>query len=371
MSDAFRIEPPETNPKPKRYRTVRPVRVALFSALLLASAAALVLLPERGIVDLDQIKRTITYRNSVPQTVEIGCGKPVFGEDFFAVSDGTQACLRSASGASLCQAEVTAQHPTLLTAADTAILYDIGGNGLYALSTESELAMIRAAGKLLDADLSPQCLAYLQETDSGTELVCSDRSLRVEAHLAQCAVNSDGSVLAAAAYEGKNGEFSSKILIWRDSDVPVTVPLDNQIVRELRFMDDDTLCAIGERCTRLVSADGEILAAYDYGDDTLACFTIWDRGVTLALRSSGGDTMVSLDPKGRLLGTQSTPAVTALHGCGKYLAYATADGLTICYRDLSLYRQNLEIKHISAICCHADGTVLAVHDGTAQLYFYD
>ena len=82
----------------------------------------------------------------------------------------------------------------------------------------------------------------------------------------RCAVSSDAKQLCAVALDGSDARFQSKAVLFEtDLEEPVCeVLLGDQLILDLSFVDDDTLCAIGEQSVLFFSVSGEIQNEVSY-----------------------------------------------------------------------------------------------------------
>ena len=116
---------------------------------------------------------------------------------------------------------------------------------------------------------------------------------------------------------------------------------DRQRRGDLTYLSGDLLCVIGETGVCFVSPEGEIKNQYGIGDSYLLDYTFGQGFLALFVsdyRGGGGGTLLTLDFKGAVLGTQTLERdVVSLSARGKQLLVMTGGGLVLY--DQALVRQ--------------------------------
>ena len=177
------------------------------------------------------------------------------------------------------------------------------------------------------------------------------------------------------ALSGENGVFESRAVLFRtDQEEPLTeVSLGGQLILELRFLDPDTVCAIGEKSAISFTLEGELLGEYDYGDTYLRDYAISRDGlVVLALNPyqvGSRYSLVTLDRSGTALAERYVgEEILSLSAAGDRCAILTPASLMIYDKTLTLCASTGELDDASAVVLLDDGSAILLGGGTGRFY---
>ena len=261
---------------------------------------------------------------------------------------------------------------------------DVGGTRLTVLDADGNAVLDQECeGILLDADLSAGdtvCRAELGRDDK-TVLTVYDKKLNQiyrwysgTRYFNQCAVSEDASWLCAAALSG-SGSFESRAVLFRtNQEEPAEeLSLGNQLIRELRFLDGDTVCAIGESGVLCFTTGGELLGTYDYPGGSLRDFAVSRDGlIVLLLRDSaagGESTLVTLDQNAGMLAEREIgEEIFSLSAAGSRCAVLTASGLSVYDEKLMLCASAETQDDASAAILLDDGAAVLIGGGIGRLW---
>ena len=275
--------------------------------------------------------------------------------------------------------------PLLLAGDRLAMACDVGGSRLTVMEPRGTAVLdLETEGTLLDADLSASgalCYAELGQEDR-TVLTVYDRKQNQiyrwnssSRCFSQCAVSDDAEWLCAVALSGENGVFESRAVLFRtDQEEPLTeVSLGGQLILELRFLDPDTVCAIGEKSAISFTLEGELLGEYDYGDTYLRDYAIGRDGlVVLALnpfQAGSRYSLVTLDRSGAALAERYVgEEILSLSAAGDRCAILTPASLMIYDKTLTLCASTGELDDASAAVLLDDGSAILLGGGTGRFY---
>lgn len=283
------------------------------------------------------------------------------------------------SGALLSMTAASMDTPALRAVGDYALAFDVGGKALtlyrygkgVVLDTELE-------GALLDADLSRQGYAAVTYQGETTKSVLQiyNKSHAVSytvysgtRYLAQCAVSEDGSYGAAIALGQADGLFQSCAVVYHTSreGAAAEISLGNQLIYDLAFLGDRTLCAVGETETVFFSVDGTVLGRYGYSGLSAYAASAW--GAALLTVSGGEGTLTTVDAKGRILGQLPTGVGEAdLEAAGDYLSLLQGGSLTLYNKKLTALGQTQMVYDASQVALWDDGSAFLV--GSQRAYRY-
>lgn len=260
---------------------------------------------------------------------------------------------------------------------------DVGGTRLTVLDADGNAVLDQECeGILLDADLSvgdTACCAELGRDDK-TVLTVYDKKLNQiyrwysgTRYFNQCAVSEDASWLCAAALSG-SGSFESRAVLFRtNQEEPAEeLSLGNQLIRELRFLDGDTVCAIGESGVLCFTTGGELLGTYDYPEGSLRDFAISREAmIVLLLRDSTGaeSTLVTLDQNAGMLAEREIgEEIFSLSAADSRCAVLTASGLSVYDEKLMLCASAETQDDASAAILLDDGAAVLIGGGIGRLW---
>ena len=145
------------------------------------------------------------------------------------------------------------------------------------------------------------------------------------------------------------------------------------MILELRFLDPDTVCAIGEKSAISFTLEGELLGEYDYGDTYLRDYAISRDGlVVLALnpfQAGSRYSLVTLDRSGAALAERYVgEEILSLSAAGDRCAILTPASLMIYDKTLTLCASTGELDDASAAVLLDDGSAILLGGGTGRLY---
>ena len=275
--------------------------------------------------------------------------------------------------------------PQLQVRGDLAMVYDVGGGSLLALHRQNgEVLRLEENRAILDADLSDGGYLCTSSSASGYKSVLSVyngsqnliyRWLSSTTYIPLCTVSADGRWLAAVGLGQSGGAFESSLLLFRtdSEEIQRSVSLGSQLIYDLMFVGDKTICAVGETSVRFLSLDGELLGSYAYEDRYLKDFTDGGDGfLTLAVnmyRAGNRYTLVTVDEKGReLASVYLGQEILDLSACGRYIAALTPEGLTVYTQSLSVYAETVDTGSATSVVMRKDGSVLLLGNGQGKLY---
>ena len=275
--------------------------------------------------------------------------------------------------------------PQLQVRGDLAMAYDVGGGSLLALHRKNgEVLRLEENRAILDADLSDGGYLCISSSASGYKSVLSVynssqnliyRWLSSTTYIPLCSVSADGRWLAAVGLGQSGGAFESSLLLFRtdSEDIQRSVSLGSQLIYDLMFVGDKTICAVGETSVQFLSLEGELLGSYAYEDRYLKDFTDGGDGfLTLAVnmyRAGNRYSLVTVDEKGReLASVYLGQEILDLSACGRYIAALTPEGLTVYTQSLSVYAETADTGSATSVVMRKDGSVLLLGNGQGKLY---
>lgn len=381
---------PDQEKKHKQKRLLKRAVILLITVVAVCCLVALFLFGDG--INLDSMRRWVKYMNVRDDGVYGSYSFDSHSSNRYgSVQDGL--ALASVSGVSLygesgeeeTNVQIQLSLPRLVARDEIAMAYDVGGYGLVAVhSQKGEVLRLAESRPILDADLSDGGHIALASSASGYKSVLSvynDEQLLVyrwlssSTYLPLCAVSSDGKWLAAIGLGQSGGAFDSSLLLFRtdSEEVQHTVSLGSQIVYDLLFLNNNTICAVSENGLQFVDTNGEFLGDCDYHDLYLKDYDDGGDGflcLSLNMYKAGNRySLVTVDEKGNQLAeVYIGQEILDLSACGKYVAVLTPEGLTIYNQYLSVYHQTIDTGNATSVVMREDGSVLLLGSGSGNLY---
>lgn len=301
-----------------------------------------------------------------------------------AVASSSGLSVYDKSGAASRVIQTTMSTPVVAASENAVMAYDAGGNSLMAVGKKgAELLNVTKDKPILDADLSGgyvSCSTSEQGFKSvlyvynpnGTMIY---RWLSSSQYLPLCAVSRDGTYLAAVALGQANGIFESRLVVFRTDaeEVYSTVTLGNELFYDLAFLDDGTLCAIGESSTMWLRMDGTLLGRYSYAGAYLKDFDLGGSGfLTLSLnmyKAGNRCTVVTVDAGGTELGSSYyAEEILDLSASEGRVAVLTANGLDVYDSRMERTARLDGAQGATQTVMRGDGTALLLAGGTGWVF---
>lgn len=388
MSDEEKIIPVsrQTGGRPP----LRGWRLAIFIAafLVVLLIACLVAFPQW--FNLDRVQRYFRYMGSSGDEYTISFeanstnAYAAFGSQLAVGTEGGL-YLYDLKGQQQAMVQGALPNPTVCTAKELALCYGTGNSYLAAVSKSGKTLLSKTvSGTLLDADVSEDgwiCYAAAESGYKSVVTVLDDEQNETykwyssTRYISNCAVSQAGGYLAVVGLGEENGAFRSTLTILKtDREEPVAeADLGNQVIYELRFLDTDKLCAVGQDRLLFLNCQGEVSAEYPLDSTYLSAYGFSRDGyVVLAVNAAKAGSkysLVTLDADGgQLAELYLGREVRGLSVCGGYTGVLTDESLTVYSKALEVYAQTTELGTTNQILMRDDGTVFRIGSGQADLY---
>lgn len=268
---------------------------------------------------------------------------------------------------------------------DMLLCYEVGGKTLLALDEkDGELFRLTADGVFYDADVSHKGAIATAASANGYKTVLHVydakqqevfRWFSASRFMPWCAVSSTGEYLASVAVGENNGSFEATLLLFKtDEEEPLhTIALGDELIYDLRFTEDDTLCVLGEKALTFFCADGSVKGEYSLSEMELEAFDLGGNGFVLLqtnMNMAGSSTAIcSVDEAGTKLGEFAVIGnLLDISAKGKYAAVLTSEELVVLRRDMSVYARVPNTWLATGALMRADGTVILVTSSSASIY---
>lgn len=370
----------------------------LVTLALMMGALSLVLFRDK--LNMDALKRYITYRsitrNSQGQAQSFSYnGTP---SDSFArldgsllVADDTGTRLYSPSGNLLSEEAIDLSSPVIDSSGRYAVVYDVGGHSLRLYSSSGSILQLENEGKLLSARVNPSGWLAVTHQESGHKgavtIYDGQQKKRMRFNISSrfvmdAVVSEDNSSVAVVSMGQMDNAFSSFLSFYAlDPSLEAGTHLNSAPVSEVSLGNSvslalqtygNSLHVLGDNSLTICSNQGKILAQYDYSNRYLKEFSMDGRNFTALLlgkyRAGSSADLVVVDESGEAAHTLSlNEQVLALAAAGRYLGVLTADRLDIYTQDLTLYSTLEGTSGARRLLLREDGSALLIGD-TAFLY---
>lgn len=371
----------------------------LLTLALVAGAFCLVLFREE--LNVDALKRYITYRSLTKDATGRAESFPYDGSlsDVYAnlngsllVAGGSGIRLYSPAGVLLEEDQTILKTPAIHTEGKYAVVYDLGGTALRLYTSDRQLLALDDEGTLLFATVnSSGWLAVTHQAGGhkGAVTVFDGRQERkMQFHFSSrfvtdALVSEDNDTLAVVTIGQEEDGFRSTLLFYSlsaaldagsHSDTAPTAQhsLGNVVCLALSG-GSGTLRLPGDNSLTLCGGPSGSTALYDYNGRYLKEFSLGgDRYTALLLgkyRAGNAAELVIVDDRGQTTGELSlAEQVLSLSAAGRYIGILTADRLDIYTQDMTLYSSLEGTAGARKILMQPDGSALLIGSAAAQFY---
>lgn len=384
-------------PAPKRLK--KPSRLAQTLALLATSALvllAMILVIYRDTLNVDALKRWLTYRNmdtgatgeSAPFS-HAGGGKlsVAYLDSGVVTASAAGAHYYAVDGEQLAEEVRSLENPVLTASRTTAVVYDAGNQSLFAFRGGEEYFSLTLEGSadLLSARPNENGWLAVTAQQSGYKgaVTVYDRKgepviqISLSSTFAvDAAVSPDGQTVAVVTIGQENGAFFSRLLLYRvnQKEPFAQVDLGSLTVLDMDF-DEGVVWLVGEDRLLTVSLtlEGETVQTYFITPNYLKGCSLEGDGFAFLLvgryRSGGATQALRIDSSAQVL--QSIPLtgqVLDYAAAGDTCALLTGSQLTLYNAELELFAGVENTRAARLVALSANGSAVLANDQQAWLY---
>ena len=298
-----------------------------------------------------------------------------------ASSDGLQ-CF-DADGAQIALVQSSFDTPVVLCGDSIAMGYSVGGSSVCtAHYSKGEQLSLTVPGNIIDADLSDDGYLCCASSQSGYKTVLNVHdpsgaetySFFSSTHFfSQCAVSDHGSAICVVALGLEGGRFnSSAVAFATDRSEPVAeLSLGSDLIYDLTFISDRTLCAVGESALQFFDIDGSRHSQYSYEGGELLHYDLGGDGfaaIVLNMNQAGSRYRIATvsGSGSELAGLSLDENIQDISANGKYLAVLSASGLRVYDSRLRLCLSETDVGFATRVCVQRDGAALLIDGSTAR-----
>ena len=381
----------KTSNRTRRRKRMAKNRVLWLTIAIVAvvSAVAVILLWDQS--SFDGLRRSFLYARADKD--ESGCALlyrydsdtsgqfTVLEGSLVSVSQG-RLQLQSEKGERLVNESLQFSHAAVADNGMRAVVYDVGGRGLYMLSDKGILWQKENDGELLcvtineknQVTVTSNLLGYkagvrvYDETGEPIFEFASSQRFCVAA-----AASDDGRYLGILTMGQEENNFASYLVVYRmNAQEPLaTTELPGGFAYDLCWTDHG-FCVIAEDGLFYVRPDGTLAASYDYSGDYLRRVSPGGgyMAVLLSHYRSGSQCALSIvDNDGGLLASGELEGeVLSLSAAGRYIGVLYGDSLVIYNKEMEREATLNDISEARAVVMRADGSAVLIGAESARLY---
>ena len=298
-----------------------------------------------------------------------------------ASPDGLQ-CFRD-DGTQSALVQSAFDNPVVLCGDSIALGYGVGGSALCtAHYTKGEQLSLTVPGAIIDADLSADGFICCASSQSGYKTVLNvidpagaqTYSFFSSTHFfSQCAVSARGEAVCAVALGLSGNRFASSAVAFdtKKPDPVAELPLGGDLIYDLSFVGERTLCAVGESALQFFDIDGSRHSQYSYGGGELLRYELDGDGFTavvLNMNQAGSRYRIATvsNSGAELASLPLDETVQDVSANGKYLAVLTSGGLRVYDSRLRLCLSRDDVGFATRVCVQRDGAALLIDGSTAR-----
>lgn len=374
------------------------LRLLAFLVTLALVAGAVFLVAHRDKLNLDALKRYITYKSlelndegqaeSFSYSGSAAAVTAAVGDDLLVCSAGG---IRLYSGSGICYVEdaVILESPAAEVCGNMAAVYSVGGSEIYLYKNRTQWGVLSdLEGQILSVRLNSSGWLTVTARESGYKAVISIynsdltrlMSFRLSSSFASDAVVTQDCKSLAVVSIGQDGtSFESTLSLYtlptgQESGVNYELPLasehslGNNVI--LNLHSSASIWCVGDSGVSVW--DGKELHSWSCQDKYLKNCAISDQLAAVLVgkyRAGSQAELYTINARGESsAGLAINEQVLDLSAAGRYVAVLTADRLDIYTPELDLYAQLEGTNGARGVLMRDDGTALLTGSGTAHLY---
>ena len=380
---------------PKRVKkpniVVRLLALCTTGALVLG---ALMVVVYRDQLNLDAIRRRISYRNM--QTSDTGEAAPfthaggskldlAYLEDGVVTASAAGAHYYGLDGEHLAERVLTLENPVLEASRTTGVVYDAGGQSLFAFRNSQEYFSLTLSGSADLLSARPNDSGWLAVTAQqsgfkGAVTVYNNRGSEViqislsSTFAVDAAISPDCRTAAVITIGQENGTFFSRLLLYpiNQTEPSAQIDLGSIAVLDLDY-EDDLIWVLGEDRLLMVDPHDSSIQSYTFSPSYLKGCSLGGDGFALLLTGryrSGGATQAIVVHGGEQSArtVDLTGQILDCAAAGSYCALLSGSHLTIYDQELTLYSLLNDAQAARQLDLAPNGSALLANDQQTWLY---
>ena len=377
----------DTAPKKRNFF----LRVLIFLVTLALVLGAVAIVVYRDKLNLDSLRRYMTYR--AVRTGSTGLAEPFTHgggdrlsiaclEKGYLLASTAGARCYSSNGTELASQVVPMEHPVLSAGARSGAVYDAGGETVYQFSTSGD-PFVYTCGGVLSARVNAggaMAVTALQSHYRGSVTVLGADHQAIMAlnysstFVSDAILSADGKTVAVVTVSQEGGTFGSSLLLYSThrEEPFATVELGGLTVLDMDF-DSAGLWLVCDTALVILSADGQQRSDYPYDPAYLKGYALGGDGFAALLlgqyRAGSARDVVTVGQDGSVLARRTLKyQILSLSAAGRYVALLSAHDLQVCTGDLEPYSTLTDPRGARYACVCGDGSALLADSQEAWLY---
>lgn len=372
--------------RPKRSKLLRRILAGVLTALLIVLALLVFVFRDR--LTGGGLRETFGKAPAAEWTDESYTYETGSGQVFAAVGDGLAVASSSAvqlldeQGTTVFKQVVSYAAPAAFGADKAALFCDIGGTGCVYVTAAGESTVVKPEGEILSASLSAAGWFTLITEETGYKGLVSVYNAACElqyrwwsgtGYALKAVLSPNSRTLAVLSADMEGGYV--RFFELTSEEEQATAFFADELLFDLSFMDNDTVCALGQETVRFLASDGAERGSYPFGESYLMDYDLGSRDFVALFvsdyRTGERGRLITLDAAGRVLGTAETErSVTSLSARGRQLLVMTSGDLSL-YSD-SLVRQysNETLMTARRAILRAKGDILLLGAYSAERFSF-
>lgn len=371
---------------------LRRILAVILTVLLIATAVIVVVYRDR--LNLDSIKRYLTYQALERNEDGVGVEFDITSEknssyaaleDCLIICSGNRLLVYSDGGSLYADMEVSINHPVLVTEGEYALVYDAGGQELYLFSQRQLIHEYTAHpdNAIIAARVNENgWLAVVEESagykasatvynDSYQPVITENISSNF---VMDAAISPDNRHLALVTIGQQDTTFAASIRIYEFTQgaEEVAAVVSDTPALDLHW-DHDGFWYQEQHGVRRVTNQGQLIGKWE--DETLHLRGFSLNGDDFAVeyfsryRSGNVGTINVVDDRGRVSATMNlNDEIISVTAAGRYIGVLTHSDFTIYTSDLYEYATLEHEGDIVEALVRSDGTAMLVYESSASVF---
>lgn len=369
------------------------MRIGALLVTILLIIGAIVLVVYRDKLNLDSLKRYITYRNleknDAGQTTEFNYTQDA--SNAFASLDGTLLLcsdtalqLYSNSGLLYIDEQVKMSQPVITICGPYAVAYDVGGNDLYVIHHKEVVQTYSSAQgcDLLSVRVNENGYLAVVEQASGYKASVKIFDDRLQLLLTEnisseyvmdAIVSPDNGQFAVVTIGQKDKAFNSTITLYecKEGNLLATTTLEDQFVLDLNWK--ASLLWVQERDgAAVLDSDLKVLGNWTESNQYLQGYSLDGDGYAVEVfswyKAGGSGEVLLINENGEAEVSQAISGeVLSVSAAGKYIAVLTTESLILYTDDLKEY-STTENNGSKRAIINSDGATMMIGTDSTRLY---
>jgi len=390
---------PQQRPQPAGESKVRKglillsrILVAILTLLLIVTAVIVVVFRDQ--VNLDSVKRYLTYQALERNDKGVGAEFDITADktnSYAALDDCLIACsnnriqIYSNGGSVYVDMQVSIFDPVILAEGNYALIYDAGGSELYLFSERQLIHEYKAeeGSSILSARVNSNGWLVIIEEAAGykaSATVYNDRFQPVmtqnisSSFVIDGVVSPDNRKLALITIGQEETKFASTLRIYDCGDGAETVSrvISNEPPLDLRW-DEDGFWLQELNSLRRLDDSGSEVGLWEDESLHLQGFSLSGDGFAVEYysryRAGNAGTLMVIDEKGAISAQLDlNEEILSVSASGRYIGVLTHSGLTIYTSSLNRYAYLDNDTGIVKAIVRSDGTAMLVSEKTASVF---